>query len=79
MNKCSEQPDASKCDLVIDSLSANFGGFMQKSTMVHHNIEIKTRCIACERNFWFTKSDLKVEDFGQIWRTAVVSKQYKPE
>jgi hypothetical protein len=83
MNKCSEQLDSRKCDLVIDGLTANFGGFMPKVAkqvpMLHHNVEIKARCIACERNYWFTVSDLKIEDFGQIWRTAVFSKQFKPE
>ena len=78
-NKCSDIPDSSKCDLVIDSIHANFGNLIPKSTMVHQNIEVKARCIACNQSYYFTLTDLKVEDFGQIWRTAVFSKQYKPE
>jgi len=83
MSKCSETLDASKCDLVIDNIVAKFGSFMpqvpKQPPMLHHNVEITARCIECDRNYFFTRSDLKVEDFGQLWRTAVFSKQFKPE
>jgi hypothetical protein len=78
MAKCLGLMDATKCDLVIDTIHSEFSDFMSNSDMVHHNIEITTRCIDCDQKYYFTKSDLKVEDFGKVWRTAVFSKQYKP-
>jgi hypothetical protein len=75
--------DSTKCDLVIDAISAKFGDFVPKVAkqvpMLHQNIEVTARCIDCDRNYYFTITDPKVEDFGQLWRTAVFSKQYKPE
>lgn len=80
---CVGSLDSTKCDLVIDSMNATFKNFMapipKQPPMLHHNVEIAARCIDCDRIYWFTKSDLKVEEFGQLWRTAVFSKQYKPE
>lgn len=83
MSKCSESLDATKCDLVIDNIVARFGDFMPKVAKqpptLHHNIEITARCIECDRHYYFTRTDLRVEDFGQLWRIAVFSKQFKPE
>ena len=80
---CKDLLNSSKCDLVIDSIHVKFGDFMPKVPkqvpMLHQNIEITARCIECDRKYYFTLNDLKIEDFGQIWRTAVFSKQYKPE
>ncbi len=82
MSKCSEFSDYRKCDLVIDLINASFGSFADRvakqAPQLHHRIEIGARCIACDKTYWFTKDDLKIEDFGQIWRTAVFSKPYKP-
>ena len=83
MAKCTGLLDSSKCDLVIDVVNAKFGTFMPKvakqAPMLHHNVEITARCIDCDQHYYFSLADLKVEEFGQIWRTAVFSKQYKPE
>lgn len=82
MVTCRDFNDSQKCDLVIVRIEANFGGLAKPEPktpqMVHHSVEIKTRCIDCGKPYWFTIQDLKIEDFGQIWRTAVFSKQYKP-
>ena len=83
MAKCTGLLDSGKCDLVVDAITAKFGDFMPKIAKqlptLHHSVEITARCIECDQHYYFTKSDLKVEEFGQIWKTAVFSKQFKPE
>jgi hypothetical protein len=78
MAKCLNNLDSSQCDLVVDEIHATFGSFIQGQAILHHSIEIKVRCIECDRYYYFTKSDLKVEEFGQLWRTAVFAKEFKP-
>jgi hypothetical protein len=83
MSKCAELLDPTKCDLVVDAITARFGDFVPKVAkqppMLHHNVEVTVRCIDCDQHYYYYLSDPKIEDFGQLWRTAVFSKQYKPE
>lgn len=79
---CRELNDFAKCDLVIGAIQAKFGDFIldskgKRTNLVHHSVEVETHCINCGKKYWFTLQDLPVEKFGQIWRTAVFSKEYK--